>query len=63
MELLVSKKAEVEKVAERLLSAEVLNREDMVTLLGRRPFAEKRELECLSVSFSLAPCPSHLLTH
>lgn len=61
MELLVSKKAEVEKVAERLLSAEVLNREDMVTLLGRRPFAEKRELEfpsffprSLSLSLSLS---------
>jgi AFG3 family protein len=42
MELLTEKKLEVEKVAERLLLREVLSREDMITLLGARPFTEKR---------------------
>ena len=36
-------KAEVEKVAQVLLSKEVLSRDDMVSLLGPRPFAEKRK--------------------
>ncbi|KAJ3169680.1 AAA ATPase afg3 [Irineochytrium annulatum] len=40
IKLLTEKKAEVEKVALRLLEKEVLSREDMVDLLGRRPFPE-----------------------
>ncbi|CAG8503276.1 3942_t:CDS:1 [Acaulospora morrowiae] len=39
--LLTEKRQEVEKVAQLLLSKEVLNREDMITLLGKRPFIEK----------------------
>ncbi|CAO3691583.1 unnamed protein product [Umbelopsis ramanniana] len=39
--LLTDKKEDVEKVAQLLLKKEVLNREDMETLLGRRPFIEK----------------------
>ncbi|KAG2173392.1 hypothetical protein INT44_008744, partial [Umbelopsis vinacea] len=39
--LLTDKKEDVEKVAQLLLKKEVLNREDMETLLGRRPFVEK----------------------
>ena len=35
------KKEDVVKVAERLLDQEVLDREDMEELLGKRPFAEK----------------------
>ncbi|CAG8646342.1 10177_t:CDS:1, partial [Scutellospora calospora] len=41
MELLTEKKKDVEKVAQLLLSKEVLNREDMISLLGKRPFTEK----------------------
>uniref|UniRef100_A0A8C5C8W5 AAA+ ATPase domain-containing protein n=1 Tax=Gadus morhua TaxID=8049 RepID=A0A8C5C8W5_GADMO len=43
--LLVEKKSDVEKVALRLLEKEVLNKEDMVELLGPRPFAEKSTYE------------------
>ncbi|XP_078256967.1 mitochondrial inner membrane m-AAA protease component AFG3L2-like [Rhinoraja longicauda] len=44
-ELLKEKRIEVEKVAERLLEREVLNKADMVDLLGPRPFAEKSTYE------------------
>merc|ERR1719357_975290 len=43
--LLTEKKDLVEKVALRLLEKEVLNREDMIELLGPRPFAEKSTYE------------------
>ncbi|XP_064186955.1 AFG3-like protein 2 [Anguilla rostrata] len=43
--LLSQKKAEVEKVALRLLEKEVLDKSDMVELLGQRPFAEKSTYE------------------
>ncbi|KIJ38474.1 hypothetical protein M422DRAFT_60843 [Sphaerobolus stellatus SS14] len=42
-ELLTEKKAEVEKVAQRLLEKEVLTREDMIALLGHRPFAGRSD--------------------
>merc|ERR1711936_586565 len=45
MNLLTEKKDLVEKVALRLLEKEVLNREDMIDLLGHRPFAEKSTYE------------------
>lgn len=44
-ELIESHKDDVEKVAQRLLSQEVLNREDMVDLLGPRPFKENTTYE------------------
>ncbi|KAM9349680.1 mitochondrial inner membrane m-AAA protease component AFG3L2-like isoform 2-T2 [Symphorus nematophorus] len=44
-QLLSEKKAEVEKVALRLLEKEVLDKTDMVELLGKRPFAEKSTYE------------------
>ncbi|XP_051556669.1 AFG3-like protein 2 [Myxocyprinus asiaticus] len=44
-QLLSEKKADVEKVALRLLEKEVLDKNDMVELLGRRPFAEKSTYE------------------
>lgn len=44
-ELLERHKDNVEKVAQRLLSQEVLSREDMVELLGRRPFKETTTYE------------------
>uniref|UniRef100_A0A665VJL1 AAA+ ATPase domain-containing protein n=1 Tax=Echeneis naucrates TaxID=173247 RepID=A0A665VJL1_ECHNA len=44
-QLLSNKKAEVEKVALRLLEKEVLDKSDMVELLGKRPFIEKSTYE------------------
>ncbi|XP_070603607.1 mitochondrial inner membrane m-AAA protease component AFG3L2 [Erythrolamprus reginae] len=45
LSLLTNKKAEVEKVALRLLEKEVLDKSDMVEMLGPRPFAEKSTYE------------------
>lgn len=45
LQLLKEKKSEVEKVALRLLEKEVLDKSDMVELLGPRPFAEKSTYE------------------
>ncbi|EDO40553.1 predicted protein [Nematostella vectensis] len=44
-ELLEKHKDDVEKVAKRLLEKEVLDREDMIDLLGPRPFKEKSTYE------------------
>lgn len=44
-ELLIKHKADVEKVAERLLKNEILSRDDMIELLGKRPFPEKSTYE------------------
>ncbi|KAK4003344.1 hypothetical protein OUZ56_005112 [Daphnia magna] len=44
-ELLSLHKEKVLKVAERLLKQEILNREDMIDLLGARPFPEKSTYE------------------
>lgn len=43
--LIEEHRADVEKVAERLLQQEVLQREDMIDLLGPRPFPEKSTYE------------------
>ncbi|CAL1545488.1 unnamed protein product [Lymnaea stagnalis] len=45
LELLEKHKEHVEKVAVRLLEKEKLDKEDMVELLGKRPFAEKSTYE------------------
>ncbi|KAG8872418.1 AAA ATPase afg3 [Tulasnella sp. 332] len=42
-DLLTEKKAAVEKVAQRLLEKEVLTREDMIMMLGKRPFQGKSD--------------------
>ena len=42
-DLLTEKKAEVGIVAEELLSKEVLGRDDMVRLLGKRPWDENKD--------------------
>ncbi|KAF8525174.1 ATP-dependent metallopeptidase Hfl [Hysterangium stoloniferum] len=42
-ELLIDKRDAVEKVAQRLLEKEVLTREDMIALLGKRPFANRAD--------------------
>lgn len=44
-ELLLKHKEDVAKVAERLLKQEILNRDDMIELLGPRPFKEKSTYE------------------
>lgn len=43
LDLLTEKKREVGLVAEELLAKEVLGREDMIRILGKRPFEENRE--------------------
>jgi len=43
--LINNHKADVERVAKRLLEKEVLGRDDMIELLGPRPFAEKHTYE------------------
>merc|ERR1719184_536537 len=45
MDLLIKHKDDVIKVAERLLEQEILSRDDMIELLGPRPFAEKSTYE------------------
>lgn len=45
LDLLTEHKEDVIKVAERLLEKEVLSRDDMIELLGPRPFAEKSTYE------------------
>ncbi|KAG0720694.1 AFG3-like protein 2 [Chionoecetes opilio] len=45
IDLLTEKKECVQKVAERLLEREILNREDMIEILGPRPFKEKSTYE------------------
>jgi len=45
LKLLRDHKDEVIKVAERLLEKEVLSRDDMIELLGPRPFVEKSTYE------------------
>lgn len=44
-DLLIAKKHEVGIVAEELLAKEVLGREDLVRLLGKRPFEDNKEFE------------------
>ncbi|CAH0596199.1 unnamed protein product [Chrysodeixis includens] len=43
--LLTKHKDNISKVAERLLKQEILSREDMIELLGKRPFPEKSTYE------------------
>ena len=45
VELIEKHREDVERVAERLLEKEVLQREDMIELLGKRPFPEKSTYE------------------
>lgn len=42
-QLLTEKKDDVEKVAQRLLAKEVITREDMIELLGKRPFPNRND--------------------
>lgn len=45
LQLVTDKKGLVEKVAKRLLEREILDKADMVELLGPRPFQEKSSYE------------------
>ena len=45
LQLIRDHKEDVRRVAERLLKQEVLGRDDMIELLGARPFAEKHTYE------------------
>ncbi|KAI9874827.1 MAG: AAA ATPase afg3 [Pleopsidium flavum] len=42
-DLLVEKKAQIGLVAEELLSKEVLGRDDLIRILGKRPFADNKD--------------------
>ena len=44
-DLLTEKKKEIGVVAEELLSKEVLGRDDLVRLIGKRPFGDNKEFE------------------
>jgi hypothetical protein len=44
-DLLLEKKAQVDVVAQELLNKEVISRDDMTRMLGKRPFAEKSTYE------------------
>ncbi|KAL9715925.1 AAA ATPase afg3 [Leucoagaricus gongylophorus] len=44
-ELLTQHKEDVHKVAQLLLSKEVITREDMIEILGKRPFASKDDMD------------------
>ncbi|KAJ1517621.1 AAA ATPase afg3 [Coelomomyces lativittatus] len=63
VQLLTSKREDIMKVAQVLLEKEVLNREDMVALLGPRPFKDKFLMDPLdpgtvsSSSSSSSPLP------
>ena len=54
LDLLQSKKEEVEKLAQALLTREVLHKSDVEELIGNRPFEEKTTLE-VSEAESFAP--------
>ena len=46
--LLIEKKSDVEKLAKELLVKEVLFKSDLETLIGKRPFEEKKILDVAS---------------
>ena len=60
-DLLVEKKEQVGKVAEELLSKEVLTRDDLVRILGKRPFEDNKEFSRYFEGKSAPPPPPHEL--
>ena len=56
-DLLTEKKKEVGLVAEELLKKEMLSRDDMIRLLGKRPYEEKTEFEKYFGGGKSAPPP------
>ena len=59
-DLLTEKKKEVKLVAEELLQKEVLGREDLIRILGKRPFEENREFSKYFDGSNLGKGPSPL---
>ena len=57
-ELLHEKKKEVGLIAEELLSKEVLGRDDMIRLLGNRPWGESKEFQKYFGEESAPPAPA-----
>jgi AFG3 family protein len=55
--LLIEKKKEIGLVAEELLAKEVLGRDDMIRLLGKRPFEDRKEFEKYFGGEKSAPPP------
>ena len=45
MKLLTDNRVNIELVAKRLLEREIISRDDMIELLGKRPFKEKTTYE------------------
>ena len=45
LQIILDHKDDVTRIAERLLKQEVLGRDDMIEILGPRPFAEKHTYE------------------
>ena len=45
LKIILDHKDDVTRIAERLLKQEVLGRDDMIEILGPRPFAEKHTYE------------------
>lgn len=60
-DLLTEKKKEVKLVAEELLQKEVLGREDLIRILGKRPFEENREFSKYFDGSNLGKGPSVVL--
>ncbi|KAF7491995.1 AFG3-like protein 2 [Sarcoptes scabiei] len=61
IDLLTKHKDDVEKVAKRLLEKEILDREDMIELLGKRPFKENLPMKnLLRVQVVLMRTPHYL---
>lgn len=63
-ELLTEKKGDVEKLAKELLRKEVLFKSDVETLIGKRPFEEKKTLDVpdeVAASGGVPPTADHAL--
>lgn len=56
--LLIEKKGDVEKLAKELLKKEVLFKSDVETLIGKRPFEEKKALDIADEKNAVSDAPS-----
>ncbi|MFT3682499.1 MAG: ATP-dependent zinc metalloprotease FtsH [Ferruginibacter sp.] len=61
--LLTEKKSDVEKLAQELLKKEVLFKSDVETLIGKRPFEEKKTLDVPDASASGVPSAADALNN
>jgi len=60
-ELLTEKKGDVEKLAKELLRKEVLFKSDVETLIGKRPYEEKKALDIPTPDTAVADEPGSAL--